>query len=57
MKIQFNDKSYIECKKSELGKVVIIVSAKDYENPLKKITNTVELTADEFKQLISDIQL
>jgi hypothetical protein len=55
MKIQFSDKSYIECKKSDLGKIIMIVSAKDYDNPLKRITNTVELTMDEFKQLISDI--
>lgn len=56
MKIQFDDKSYIECKKSE-GKdtVIIMISAKDGENPLKKITNAVELTIDEFKKLISDV--
>lgn len=58
MKIQFDDKSYIECKKSETdGKIVFIVSAKDYDNPLKKITNSVELSIAEFKQLISEIQL
>lgn len=57
MKIQFTDKSYIDCHKSDHpGKIVMVVSAKDYDNPLKKITNTVELTLEEFKQLISDIQ-
>lgn len=57
MKIEFDDKSYVECHKSDHpGKVVISISAKDYENPLKKITNAVELTAEEFKQLISDVQ-
>jgi len=55
MKIEFNDKSYLEFKKTENNKVVITVSAKDYENPLKKINNTVEITLEEFKQLISDI--
>jgi hypothetical protein len=54
MKIEFNDQSFIECIK-ENDKVTIIVQAKDYTNPLKRITNTVELTREEFKKLISDI--
>lgn len=57
MKITFEDKSYIDClKSSEPGKVMIIISAKDHIDPLKKITNAVELTNEEFKKLISDIQ-
>lgn len=56
MKILFEDNSYIECRKSDTpGKIVVIISAKDYENPLKKITNAVDITVDEFKRLISDI--
>jgi len=56
VKITFEDKSYIEARKSDNpGKVIIAISAKDHENPLKKITNAVELTAEEFKKLISDI--
>ena len=55
MKINFEDKSSIECRKSDTGSIFIIISAKDSSNPLKKITNAVEITADEFKKLISDI--
>jgi hypothetical protein len=56
MKIEFEDKSYIDCKKSETpGNIVIIISARDHENPLKKITNAVELTTEEFKKLISNV--
>jgi nitrate reductase NapAB chaperone NapD len=56
MKIQFEDKSYIECRKSENpGKIIVIISAQDHDNPLKKITNAVELTAEEFKSLIVNI--
>ncbi len=56
MKIQFEDKSYIECKKSDTpGKITVMISAKDHQNPLVKITNTVELTPEEFKRLISDV--
>lgn len=51
-KIQFDDKSYIDCQKSG-DKFIIIISARDASNPLKKITNAVELTEDEFKNLIS----
>lgn len=55
MKITFEDKSYIECVKSDNpGKVVITISAKDHNDPLKKITNAVEITNEEFKKLISD---
>lgn len=56
MKIVFEDKSYIDCQKSkEPGKIYVIISAKDAVDPLKKITNAVELTMDEFKKLISNI--
>lgn len=56
MKITFADKSYVECKKStNPGKIVITISAKDHENPLKRIVNAVEITAEEFKKLISDV--
>jgi hypothetical protein len=55
MKIEFEDKSYIDCQKSSNpGKIIIVISAKDHENPLKKITNAVEITVEEFKRLISD---
>jgi hypothetical protein len=58
MRITFDDKSYIECRKSDTpDKILLIVSARDQENPRKKTTNAVELTADEFKQLISDVSL
>ena len=58
MKIQFDDKSYVECRKSDNpGKVLIIISAKDSDNALKKITNAVELSAAEFKLLFSDVQI
>ena len=56
MKIEFTDKSYIELSKSNHpGKIVITISAKDYNNPLKKITNSCELTEEEFKRLISEV--
>lgn len=56
MKIEFADQSFIECKKSDLtNKIVIIIQAKDSENPLKKITNIVELTDNEFKQLLEGL--
>jgi nitrate reductase NapAB chaperone NapD len=58
MKIIFDDKSYIECRKSDNpGKIIVIISAKDHDNPLKKITNAVEITTAEFKQLVSDVQI
>jgi len=55
MKISFEDKSYIECKVNDAGKMVIIIQAKDQSNPLKKITNAVELTLEQFKLLVSEV--
>lgn len=56
MRIQFDDKSYIECNKSDNpGKVVIVISAKDQDNAFKKITNAVEISIAELKSLVSDI--
>jgi nitrate reductase NapAB chaperone NapD len=56
MKIEFEDKSYVEFRKSDNpGKVILIISAKSNENSLKKITNAVEIDLNQFKALISDI--
>lgn len=57
MKIEFADKSYIECSKSDNpGKVVLSISAKDHNNPLKRIVNAVEMSIEDFRKLISDVQ-
>jgi hypothetical protein len=57
MKITFDDKSYVECHKSDTpNKILLIVSALDPNNKLKRIMNAVELTTEEFKQLISEVQ-
>jgi nitrate reductase NapAB chaperone NapD len=54
MKITFEDKSYIEIRKSDNpGKIIIVISAQDNENTLKKITNAVEITKEQFNQLIN----
>ena len=56
MKIEFEDKSYVEFRKSDNpGKVILIISAKSQDNILKKITNAVEIDLNQFKSLISDI--
>lgn len=56
MRITFQDKSYIDCYKSnQPGKIMIAISAKDGIDPLKRTVNAVELTLEEFKQLTSDM--
>lgn len=55
MKIQFEDSSYIECRRLD-NKITFVISAKDYHDPLKKIVNTVELTSTQLAQLISDVK-
>ncbi len=57
MKITFDDKSFVTCYISDDGsKVIISISASDRSDKLKKTTNSVELTLDEFKTLVSDIK-
>jgi hypothetical protein len=56
MKQSFTDGSCIEIKKfAETDKVVILISSRDAENPRVKITNSCEITMQEFKNLVSDI--
>ncbi len=58
MKITFNDKSYIECRRSDNpGKITIVISAKDQTDPLKKITNAVEISIDDFKKMVPDVKI
>lgn len=57
MKLEFEDKSFLEVIKSpNPGKIIISIQAKDYDNPLKKITNSVEITEEQFKQIIANIK-
>lgn len=54
MKIEFDNRSYIEIAKSHNpGKIMITIVARDYEKPLATIANSVELTEEQFKNLIS----
>ena len=53
MKIQFENKSYVEISKStNPGKILITIAARDPEKPLSTIANSVEITEEQFKQLI-----
>lgn len=57
MKIQFEDKSYIDFQKSaEPGKVIITILAKDQFNDMKNIANSVEITVEELTQLFSSVK-
>ena len=52
MKITFNDKSYIEVIKSNTGKIIITIVARENKNDLSVIANSVELTPEQFNDLI-----
>ena len=58
MKKEFDDRgaNFIEVSESD-GKVAIILSSKDGSSLNKTIINSVELTLEEFQELISDIHL
>jgi hypothetical protein len=52
MKIIFDDKSYIEITKTTSDKIIITIVARDHLQPLATIANSVELTLEQFNQLI-----
>lgn len=54
MRIDFDDGSYVEFRKSD-DKYLIIVSAKDAQNSLKRITNAAEISVEELNSLIKSI--
>lgn len=56
MKIEFEDKSYIELQKSGSNKVILTVAAKDQFNNRKNIINSVEISTYELEQLINSIK-
>ncbi len=56
MKIEFEDKSYIEISKSkEANKITVTICAKDYMNAQKTIANSVEITKEQLKELIDGL--
>ena len=56
MKINFDDKSYIEFQKcQDSDNVMIVILAKDHLNNLKNIINSVEVTPEQLKKLIDSI--
>jgi len=53
MRLDFDDGGYIELVLSKKpGKVFLTIAAKDYDNPLKKIINSAELTLKELSTLV-----
>lgn len=56
MQINFEDGSYLEISRSNNPrKILITVAAKQIENPLETIINSVEITDKDFNLLINDI--
>lgn len=54
MKVQFEDNSYVEIRRSETpGKIIITVAAKDKDNPRKRTINAVEISEEEYKNLVN----
>lgn len=55
MRVDFEDGSHIEILLSGPGKVAVILGAKDKDNPLKYVTNSCEISLQEFSNLINGI--
>jgi hypothetical protein len=57
MKIDFDDKSYVELILSAPGKVAIILGAKDGNNPLNTVVNSAEITLKQLAELVADLNI
>jgi hypothetical protein len=55
MRIDYKDKSYIEIRLGNPGKIAIILGAQSKDNPLKYITNACEVSLQDFSNLVGDI--
>lgn len=55
MKINFDDKSYISLTNSK-DKVVISIAAKSNDNERQIIINSVELTMEQFNELLTNLK-
>lgn len=56
MKIDFEDKSSVEITKTTDNCINLIIKAKDNNNLLKKIVNSVKITKEQLEYLLSDIK-
>jgi len=58
VKIKFDDNSYLEVKRSDKeDKIILIISARDYDNFKRKITNSVEISNDQFNEILKDLKI
>ena len=55
MKKEFEDKSFIEFKRTKNG-IVIIMAARDSGNPLKLLINSKEISEEDFKEMVESLQ-
>jgi hypothetical protein len=55
MRIDFEDKSFIEIRLGAPGKVVVILGAKKKNNALEIEINACEITINEFSQLVNGL--
>ena len=54
MKISFNDDSYVSYERLPDGQGILKIGARSKENRLAMVVNTVELTAEQHRQLFKD---
>lgn len=55
MRINFEDKSFVEIKQSSPGKIAIILGAKKKNNILEMEINACELEIGQFAELVNNL--
>lgn len=59
MKITFDESgsNFVEFSLTKSGAVAIILSSRESSNPRKTIVNSVELTQEQFEEVLKDLNL
>lgn len=55
MRLDFDDKSFVEIKLGSPGKVAIILGAKKKDNALELEVNACEITISQFAEMVHDL--
>lgn len=57
MKKDFKDGSFVEIRLGDPGKIALILASRDASNPLKLVVNSIEITIQEFADMVHDLPI
>lgn len=57
MRITFGSADYLEFVRTNSGKILVVISAKDLQNNLRTVVNSAEVTEEQLSELLKDLSL